>query len=862
MKNHTQDINSAHEAGNAHKVTSAPTDHKSQQGSLPECPAPGHGVHNWIMVAAWVAKRAGCSSEEATALIHAGISRTPKCREVENTVGKVYNSSPQGSYPPPIKESFSPDALKRVAQALDGFGRTELRERSPIAPDSCTPAQFLMHLFKPGERVFLCSNMADREGMIWERDPDEVSHDPRALDALISPQDGEGAWFLCNPVSGEWLSNERLTSAGNPNGMTLRSEESLTDYRYLVLESDEAPTELWIQTLAQLPLPIVSITTSGSRSIHALIRADATNTKEWQDIKQKIAPALVTLGADKCALSLVRLTRLPCCFRASKGQWQELLYLNPQADETPISKLPVLPEAERNSNAGKAMQGPIHRRINTQPFENFAHVNGLSTDQMRDKNSGDEKSEPSRKKQSAIYYMKHGTNYLWEQPSGQVVFANETSVKRTLKQESTFEKLSNEQLEEKLYGIQTGQALDYAGLLPGYRKGPHHENGLMLYCTQAPEMPDELPSEGLAFGTRWPMVHELMKRLFVIDENEDQFWTILAHLKAAQETLQGLLLPQATPTRRSVQPGQAVALVGPKNSGKSLFIAQIVAPLLGGRVVDAFKAFTANSDDFNGELLNGEIWLIDDQEHSTDIRTRRKLAAHLKSKLFGASVAFHPKHKTPITMTPFGRLFICCNSTPENLTVLPPITEDISDKIHLILCNKAEMPMPTNSEENKQLFREQIAREIPYLAGELRRWIIPENYRSERTGVLTYLNPWIESQLRKQSPEAQLAEIIIAAMNSGMLDRELWEGTSRELKDALTSDHCDARRDAINLLGNWNAATGTYLSRLAANREEYVREFGLEVTDLGARGGIERYSLKNTLPGRHLDPLLRRIGRQ
>ena len=835
------------------------TDHQSRQVLESDCPTPGNGVHGWILSAAWEAKRAGSSIEEAKTRIAAKISRPPRVGEIEDAVSKAYRADAQADYSPSIKESFSQDALTRVALALDGFGRTELQERSPVALNSCTPAKFLMHLFKPGERVFLCSDLHAREGIIWERDKDDDSHDPHALDALIHPQKGNGAWFLSNPVLGEWQSIERLISPSNPKGMTLRGEESLTDWRYLVLESDQAPIELWIPILAQLPLPVVSITTSGDRSIHAMIRVNAANSKDWKTIKQKIAPALVTLGGDNGALTLVRLSRLPCCFRKSKDQWQELLYLNPGATETSISKLPVLSESERTANTDLVSQGTTHRKLDLQPFEDFARINGLPSGQTVGSSSGNDKAELPIKKRSTIYYMKDGGGYLWEQCSGQVVSASEASAKRALKQESDFKKLSVEDVEKKLYDIQTGQTLDYAGSLPGYRKGPHLENGLMLYCMHAPEMPEEFPTDGATFGSRWPVIHELMRRLFVTDGNEEQFWTVLAHIKAAQETLCGLLNPQAAHAKRSVQPGQAMALVGPKNSGKSLFVAQIVVPLLGGRIVDAFKAFTADSSGFNGELLNGEIWLIDDQEHSTDIRTRRKLAAHLKSKLFGAGVAFHPKHKTPITVTPFGRLFICCNSTPENLTVLPPITEDISDKIHLILCNKAEMPMPTTSEEKKRLFREQIAREIPYLAGELKRWSIPEKFRSERTGVLTYLNPWIESQLRKQSPEAQLAEIIIAAMNSGILDRDVWEGTSRELKDILTDDDCIARRDAINLLGGWNAATGTYLGRLAANREEYIREFGLEVTEIGARGGIERYSVKNTIPGRHLEPMLQRL---
>ena len=383
----TQNADPTKQPDAAPKATSR-ADHQSRQVRLSDCPTPGDGVHGWIMRAAWEAKRSGCSVEEAKTRIAAKISRQPRPGEIEDAVSKAYRADAQANYAPSIKESFSPDALTRVALALDGFGRTELLERSPVDPNSCTPAKFLMHLFKPGERVFLCSDLYDREGVIWERDEDDNSHDPHALEALIHPQEGNGAWFLSNPVLGEWQFVERLISASNPKGMTHRSEENLTDYRYLVLESDQAPIELWIPILAQLPLPVVSITTSGGRSIHAMIRVNAANSKDWQTIKQKIAPALVTLGGDNGALTLVRLSRLPCCFRKSKDQWQELLYLNPGADETPISKLPVLSESERTVNTDLASQGTIHGKLDLQPFEDFARINGLPSGQAVGSSSG------------------------------------------------------------------------------------------------------------------------------------------------------------------------------------------------------------------------------------------------------------------------------------------------------------------------------------------------------------------------------------------------------------------------------------------------------------------------------------------
>jgi hypothetical protein len=724
---------------------------------------------------------------------------------------------------------------------------------------------FLESLFQPDDLVAIYDcRESDRKKAHDER----TKYSPgagatRKVSELISAMDAGGSILDLYP-------NERtLFIRANPMQPNGRSDREVATYRYVLVDIDkdehgsEYPLEVQYGALIASKLPLASVTYSGDISLAALVRVDAETEVEYRSRKEEVYRRMKQfIKVDETCGNPSRWTRFPGGVRhlGDRGdgdvyQEQRLIALN-QGTSCWGEFLAAMDKEKDQCAAFARVNGLPITSKQGMGYEVQNDLKPIVNNSSAGNSSDGEGETQGPKAKSAIYYMKQGGNYLWEQPSGQVVFANEASAKRALKQEAVFENPSKEQIEGKLYEIQVGRALDYAGSLPGYRTGVHIENGMMLYCMQAPVLPDAISTDGAAFGASWPTTYELMRRLFVVNEDEDQLWTILAHLKSSVAVLRGLLNPLETNSKRSVQPGQAMALVGPKNSGKSLFVAQIITPLLGGRIVDAFKAFTADSDGFNGELLNGEIWLIDDQEHSTDIRNRRKLAAHLKSKLFGASVAFHPKHKTPVTVTPFGRLFICCNSTPENLTVLPPITEDISDKIHLILCNKAEMPMPTNSENERKLFREQLAREIPYLTGELTDWTIPEKFQSERTGVKSYLNPWIESQLRKQSPEAQLAEMIIMAVNSGLIDRDEWKGTSRELKDVLTGENFGARRDAINLLGSWNAATGTYLSRLAANRETYIREFGLDVTELGARGGIERYSLKNLKPGRHLDHLM------
>jgi hypothetical protein len=93
---------------------------------------------------------------------------------------------------------------------------------------------------------------------------------------------------------------------------------------------------LWLAALAQLPLKIAAIYTSGGKSIHALVRLDASTKAEWDAVRDKIKPILVPLGADPAAMTAVRLSRLPQTLRGKAPQ--RLLYLNPQPTEDPILK--------------------------------------------------------------------------------------------------------------------------------------------------------------------------------------------------------------------------------------------------------------------------------------------------------------------------------------------------------------------------------------------------------------------------------------------------------------------------------------------------------------------------------------------
>ncbi len=238
---------------------------------------------------------------------------------------------PQEKVVAPPKPEFSPGALKRIAARTAAVGDVvaSIMGRSPIVVETQDSASVLRRLYPFGsaEKLLIFSTMESQGQFLWEADKSDVIQN-RHL-----PAGGDGVWFLPQPVDGEFHPNPR-----QEDKPSRRSEESIVDWRFAVLESDEADPDDWLRCLAQMPLRIACVCESGGRSIHALVRVDAASKADWDKMIGSAKPLLITLGADRGALSAVRLTRLP---QAERGERvQRLLYLNPQPDGVPILEQP------------------------------------------------------------------------------------------------------------------------------------------------------------------------------------------------------------------------------------------------------------------------------------------------------------------------------------------------------------------------------------------------------------------------------------------------------------------------------------------------------------------------------------------
>lgn len=262
--------------------------------------------------------------------------------------------------PRPKRPAFDPEALTRLAEKCPvEISQEWLLDRSPLSFPGRTGEQgtetaeaMLSALYQPGERVLVFTSPFSQGDFLFchGRGSFRLGEKPeiKAVPSPLPVGGPEGIWFLVQPVEGEWKwnpNNKREDGTPKPGR---RHGECVTAWRFLVLESDHAPEELWLKALVQLPFPIAAIYTSGGRSVHALVRVDCKTKPDFDSLRDDLVQVLATLGADAAAMTAVRLSRLPGLYRHGakdkdgklqryeKPRLQKLLWLNPDAKAEPI----------------------------------------------------------------------------------------------------------------------------------------------------------------------------------------------------------------------------------------------------------------------------------------------------------------------------------------------------------------------------------------------------------------------------------------------------------------------------------------------------------------------------------------------
>ena len=115
-----------------------------------------------------------------------------------------------------------------------------------------------------------------------------------------------GAWVRFNPMDGKGVKNENVAQ-----------------FRYALVESDNMDLEKQNAIVRELELPIATLVYSGSKSIHAVVRIEATNKEEYKkrvDYLYKICKKN-GLNVDEQNKNPSRLSRLPGFMRGDQKQF-------------------------------------------------------------------------------------------------------------------------------------------------------------------------------------------------------------------------------------------------------------------------------------------------------------------------------------------------------------------------------------------------------------------------------------------------------------------------------------------------------------------------------------------------------------
>jgi len=325
--------------------------------------------------------------------------------------------------------------------------------------------------------------------------------------------------------------------------------------------------------------------------------------------------------------------------------------------------------------------------------------------------------------------------------------------------------------EEALHTIQTTCRVYFAGSICGRPVGMHKEGGLSVLATTGPTI-----IEGSA-GDPSALV-DFIADLF--GRGQDEFCRLQVI------TFTGWLRHFRTALRKHQQhlPGQALALVGTYNCGKSLLQA-LITIMSGGRGQDA-SIYLLGDSTFNKELWSAEHLFLDDDKLAEDGRGAHAVRDRIKKMTVANQFNLHAKNRDAVGFRPIWRVTLSANMDDESVNVLPPVDESFGDKIIYLRCYPPAKPFSDGSEEGRQAFWNKLIEAVPAFLASVDSCDIPEDRRGSRFYVREFHHPEVLEAINGAAAEAPLGELIDRWLESRVDDSEV-EARSADLLESLSN---------------------------------------------------------------------------
>lgn len=300
-------------------------------------------------------------------------------------------------------------------------------------------------------------------------------------------------------------------------------------------------------------------------------------------------------------------------------------------------------------------------------------------------------------------------------------------------------------LERVAHTIQTQNRVHYAGALCGRPAGLHREGEIQILATTGPRMIEP------GAGDPAPMIHFISE---LLGKDRD------THFKMQVMVFSGWLrhFRQALRNHHQHLPGQALALVGEKDCGKSLF-QSLITYMTGGRSADASLCLLGKSD-FNAEIWRAEHLTLDDDKLGDSGKESHAVRDRLKKLTVANLYNLHGKNRDAVAFRPIWRTTISANLDDESVNVLPPPDESFGDKIIYLKCYPPREPFHDGTEQGRGAFWERLVQSIPAFLSGVDAFGPPEEIRGSRFFIREFHHPDVLEAIFSNTQEAPLAELI------------------------------------------------------------------------------------------------------
>lgn len=211
--------------------------------------------------------------------------------------GRFVDGGGRGAFMPRVNRPQRQEIVVQPAQPV------------PVPEDALDPADTLLRLFSPDERLRACVRAMQKDGKWVPADRGDFmpAHElaRQIREARTGADPAAGAWMGSNP--------QREGSTGTAEGVAC--------FRYLIAEGDGISLEeQWGGILAS-GLPVSAVVHSGGKSLHAWVRLDAATDEEWRARAAVVRRVLLPLGFDGATMKQPgQMTRMPGVRRGDQVQ--------------------------------------------------------------------------------------------------------------------------------------------------------------------------------------------------------------------------------------------------------------------------------------------------------------------------------------------------------------------------------------------------------------------------------------------------------------------------------------------------------------------------------------------------------------